>query len=81
MKPSSADASCCHDTAHGHQHGHAHHHGHSPQSGELPPPTEIVYMGLPHERYLRPRLWVAVVLGVPVLGLAMGEMLFPADFH
>ncbi|PTY00105.1 copper-translocating P-type ATPase [Opitutus sp. ER46] len=38
-------------------------------------------MGLPHERYLRPRLWVALLLGVPVLVLAMGAMLAPAFFH
>ena len=37
-----------------------------------------VYMGLPHERVLRPRFWVALVLTIPVMALAMGEMVFPA---
>ncbi len=36
--------------------------------------TEPVYMGLPHERVLQPRFWVALVLSFPVLVLAMGEM-------
>jgi Cu+-exporting ATPase len=40
-----------------------------------------VYMGLPHERYLRPRLWVSLALSVPVLVLAMGEMVAPSFFH
>jgi Cu+-exporting ATPase len=31
-------------------------------------------MGLPHERILRPRLWVALALSLPVVILAMGEM-------
>ncbi len=31
-------------------------------------------MGLPSERYLRPRLWVALALSVPVFLLAMGGM-------
>jgi P-type Cu+ transporter len=47
----------------------------------LPPPDEKVYMGLPHERYLRPRLWVALVLGLPVIAIAMGEMVAPSFFH
>lgn len=38
-------------------------------------------MGLPHERYLRPRLWVALAFGVPVILLAMGEMAAPMLFH
>jgi P-type Cu+ transporter len=38
-------------------------------------------MGLPHEKYLRPRFWVALVLSVPVVVLAMGEMVAPAFFH
>jgi Cu+-exporting ATPase len=46
-----------------------------------PPPDEIVHMGLPHERYLRPRFWVALALSGPVLVLAMGEMLAPSLFH
>jgi Cu+-exporting ATPase len=44
-------------------------------------PDEPVYMGLPHERYLRPKLYVAAALTVPVLGLAMGGMLWPHAFH
>jgi Cu+-exporting ATPase len=38
-------------------------------------------MGMPDERYLRPRLYVAAALTVPVLGLAMGGMLWPHAFH
>ncbi|MBS0662941.1 MAG: cadmium-translocating P-type ATPase [Verrucomicrobia bacterium] len=38
-------------------------------------------MGLPHERYLRPRLYVSLALAVPVLVLAMGPMLWPHAFH
>ncbi len=40
-----------------------------------------VYMGLPHERVLRPRFWVALVLTVPVMMLAMGEMVAPGLIH
>ncbi len=43
----------------------------------LPPPDQPVYMGLPHERYLRPRLFIAAALAVPVLALAMGPMFWP----
>jgi Cu+-exporting ATPase len=32
-------------------------------------------MGLPHERVLRRRLWVALALSLPVIVLAMGEMI------
>jgi len=32
-------------------------------------------MGLPHESVLRPRLWVALALSLPVVILAMGEMI------
>jgi len=39
-----------------------------------------VYMGLPHERYLRPRLYVATALALPVLALSMGEMVAPWAF-
>ena len=46
-----------------------------------PAPDAPVYMGLPHERYLRPKLYVAAALTVPVLVLAMGEMLWPQAFH
>ena len=38
-------------------------------------------MGLPDERYLRPRFYVALALTLPVLALAMGEMLAPQFFH
>lgn len=38
-------------------------------------------MGLPHERYLRPRFWVALAFTVPVLALAMGAMVAPDFFH
>ena len=37
--------------------------------------TAPVYMGLPHERVLRPRLWVALALSLPVALLSMGEMI------
>ena len=46
-----------------------------------PPPDAPVYMGLPHERVLRPRFYVALVLTLPVLVLAMGPMLFPSLVH
>ena len=75
---------CCHSpapaSAHGHTHGHAHSHG-GHASGAVPPPDELVYMGLPHERYLRPRLWIALAFGLPVLAIAMGEMAWPSLFH
>lgn len=38
-------------------------------------------MGLPHERHLRPRLWVALGCGLPVLALAMGGMATPRLLH
>ncbi len=44
-------------------------------------PDQPVYMGLPHERFLRPCFWVALILGLPVVALAMGEMIAPAAFH
>jgi Cu+-exporting ATPase len=34
-------------------------------------------MGLPHERYLRPKLYVAAALTVPVLFLSMAPMVWP----
>ena len=58
--------------------GHAHHHG---MSHEAPQAAEPVYMGLPHEKFLRPRFWAALVLSAPVLALAMGEMVAPGFFH
>jgi len=38
-------------------------------------------MGLPHERVLRPRFYLAAALTVPVLVLAMGPMVAPRTFH
>jgi Cu+-exporting ATPase len=38
-------------------------------------------MGLPHERFLRPKFYVAAVLTLPVLVLAMGEMIWPELVH
>jgi Cu+-exporting ATPase len=38
-------------------------------------------MGLPDERILRPRLYVAAALSLPVLFLAMGPMVAPHAFH
>ncbi|MBL9219143.1 MAG: cadmium-translocating P-type ATPase [Opitutaceae bacterium] len=62
--------------------GHGHHHHAAPRdAGQVPAPDEPVYMGLPHERYLRPKLYVAIALTLPVLALAMGEMLRPHAFH
>ncbi|MDO8543240.1 MAG: copper-translocating P-type ATPase [Opitutaceae bacterium] len=84
--------SCCHapaaapapgaaaEPAHAEDHG-AHHHGHAMPAGASAAPDAPVYMGLPHERFLRPRFWVALVLGVPVIVLAMGEMIAPEFFH
>ena len=46
-----------------------------------PAPSAPVYMGLPDERILRPRFYVAFALTVPVLVLAMGPMLAPHAFH
>ncbi|HWA28677.1 MAG TPA: copper-translocating P-type ATPase [Lacunisphaera sp.] len=54
---------------------------HAPASGQAPASDELVYMGLPHERYLRPRLYVSAVLTVPVLVMAMGEMFLPDLVH
>ena len=62
-----------------HGHGHSHAHGAGAHGGDTPSANEAVYMGLPHERYLRPRFWVALVLSTPVLILAMGSMLAPAQ--
>ena len=57
-----------------------HNHG-SPHDNRVPASDEPVYMGLPHERYLRPKLYLAAALTVPVLALAMGGMLWPQAFH
>ncbi len=45
------------------------------------PADAPVYMGLPHERILRPRFYAAAACTLPVLVLAMGEMVAPATFH
>ena len=71
------------DSLHAHPAGGHQHHGHgAATAGEnTTAPDQPVYMGLPHERYLRPKLYVAAALTVPVLILAMGEMLWPPAFH
>ncbi|MEI6105729.1 MAG: copper-translocating P-type ATPase [Opitutae bacterium] len=57
-------------------------HDHNPTGPATPtPPDAPVYMGLPDERYLRPKFYVALALTLPVLGLAMGGMLWPHAFH
>jgi len=61
--------------------GHGHHHGSAPAPDHASAPDQPVYMGLPHERYLRPKLYVATALTIPVLILAMGEMLWPDLVH
>ena len=53
----------------------------APAATPEPDPAALVYMGLPAAQFLMPRLWVALVLSLPVLGLAMGEMIAPAFFH
>lgn len=54
-----------------------------PESTPTPPPasTEPVYMGLPSERVLRPRLYVALLLTLPVFVLAMGPMVPGLSFN
>lgn len=49
--------------------------------GPATAPDAPVYMGLPHERYLRPKLCVAAAFSLPVLGLSMGEMFWPGLLH
>lgn len=52
-----------------------HAHVHAPAAADtLPPPNQPVHMGLPHERYLRPKFYVAAALSLPVLVLAMWPM-------
>ncbi len=60
--------SCCHSSG-------------APANNPPPAADAPVYMGLPHERVLRPRFWGALACTVPVLALAMGPMLAPAAFH
>jgi Cu+-exporting ATPase len=57
-----------------------HHHG-GPPADSAPTADTPVYMGLPDERYLRPKFYVALALTLPVLVLAMGGMLWPHAFH
>jgi Cu+-exporting ATPase len=49
-----------------------------PIGEEKPNPDAPVYMGLPAAQFLLPRFWVALALSLPVLGLAMGEMVAPS---
>ncbi len=54
--------------------GHSHHH--SPAAPDsAPDPRAPVYMGLPAAQFLLPRFWVALALSLPVMALAMGEMI------
>lgn len=64
-----------------HNHSSSSHATEGHQHNELPAPDEPVYMGLPHERYLRPKFYVALALTLPVLVLAMGGMIWPHAFH
>ncbi len=45
-----------------------------------PSPDQPVYMGLPHERRLRPRFYAALALTLPVLVLSMGPMVWDDFF-
>jgi Cu+-exporting ATPase len=55
-----------------------HSHAAPAHASAAPADTAPVYMGLPHERVLRPRFWIALALTAPLFALAMGEMVFPA---
>jgi Cation transport ATPase len=59
--------------------GHGHHHL-VPVDSALPAPDAPVYMGLPDERFLRPRFYVALALTLPVLVLSMGPMVWDDFF-
>ncbi|AHF92872.1 Copper-transporting P-type ATPase [Opitutaceae bacterium TAV5] len=78
-----SDHASCHSAS-------GHRNAPSPDSGHRPPDdprdheplsVEPVYMGLPHERVLRPRFRVALALTIPVFFLAMGEMVAPGLFR
>jgi len=60
-------------------------HSHNPATSSIDSipasPDAPVYMGMPHERVLRPRFYVALAFTVPVLVLAMGPMLVPSLAH
>ncbi|HEY0946364.1 MAG TPA: copper-translocating P-type ATPase [Opitutaceae bacterium] len=58
-----------------------HSHAAAAEAPVAPDAAAPVYMGLPHERVLRPRFWVALVFTLPVLALAMGEMVAPSFAH
>jgi Cu+-exporting ATPase len=60
-------------------HSHSHHaHAHyDATDASVPTRDEPAYMGLPHERVLRPRFWIALSFTLPVFALAMGGMVFP----
>ena len=59
-----------------------HAHGSTAADSDSAPAADApVYMGLPHERVLRPRFYVAAALTLPVLVLAMGPMVAPHSFH
>ena len=60
--------SCCHSSG-------------APANNPPPAADAPVYMGLPDERVLRPRFWIALACTLPVLALAMGPMLTPSVFH
>ncbi len=47
---------------------------HADPDTALPAPDQPVHMGLPHERYLRPKFYAAAALSLPVLILAMWPM-------
>ena len=54
----------------------------TPAAGAAAPgPDTPVYMGLPDAHFLLPRFWVALALSLPVLVLAMGEMVAPSWWH
>ena len=53
---------------------HGHHPSAPPPAEAAPDPRAPVYMGLPAAQFLLPRFWVALALSLPVLVLAMGEM-------
>jgi Cu+-exporting ATPase len=70
----SSPSHCATPEPSGHSDSHHHAHASAATGGELPPPNQPVHMGLPHERYLRPKFYVAAALSLPVLVLAMWPM-------
>ncbi len=59
--------------------GHGHHHL-APVDSAPPAPDAPVYMGLPDERFLRPRFYVALAFTLPVLLLSMAPMVWDDFF-